>query len=160
MRRDTIDAFLGIEDMIAGLARIMSKKTGVEADELESFGRELFLRKLANKHDPARGALTTFITWCLRNAMLDYAVRQKRMIPLSDMGDFDIEQALPTVDFVWPDERVSALAEKIGEDAWHGAKAILRSRAVREATTPKQKRDAAKEALWRWMEVKMKGALA
>jgi hypothetical protein len=145
--------------LIAGMSRIMAQKTNVPADELESFGRDFCLRKVVRKYNPSRGALSTFATWCLRNAMLDYAIRYKRLIPLTDMGDFDMERALPAANFDWPDERIEELAERIGDDAWVAVRAMLEDRDVQKARREDTRREAAKEVLWRWMEVKMKGAL-
>jgi hypothetical protein len=84
--------------------------------------------------------------------MRDYAKRYRRMIPLADMGEFDMEKALPSVGFVWPDERLDELAEKIGADAWDAAEAVLNNHKVQAAETKKEQQEAVKEVLWTWLQ--------
>jgi hypothetical protein len=158
MKKQTIAQFLMVERLIASIAFDMSQTTGMSKDDLESFGREFFLMQLAHKYNPRKSALSTFVMRCMRNAMLDYARRQRRMIPLADMGEFDIERALPVTDFVWPDERLEVLAEKMGAQAWSAVEAILAA-GVEEKQHIATRRGIVKQVLWDWMKKQVQGAL-
>lgn len=83
MRKSTIDLMVGNEKLIRSVAYKMALHLGWrDVDELESFGREMLIRKMP-KYDSSRGAFTTFATWVLQNAMKDYVHCARRLVPSS-----------------------------------------------------------------------------
>jgi RNA polymerase sigma factor (sigma-70 family) len=80
----TVDLLVKHEDLICSVAnKIALKLNFPDVDELISFGRAELVNK-AHKWNSERGAFSTFATWVLRNAMLDYVKRNRRLVPCSD----------------------------------------------------------------------------
>ena len=85
MREMTVDLFLKHEDLICDVANKMARKLNFpDIEELISFGRSELIKK-APKWNPERGAFSTFATWVLRNAMLDYVERNRKLVPCTSM---------------------------------------------------------------------------
>jgi len=86
MRALTITLLRDNEKLVASIANKMSRRYSYpDVEDLIGEGRSILLDK-AHSWDPARGKFTTFATWVLRNGLLDYLKRQKKMV-LSDQID-------------------------------------------------------------------------
>lgn len=90
MRKITIDLLVSHKKLIADVARKMALRLNFpDPDELESYGREQLVIK-ASKWNPERGAFSTFATWALHNAMIDYVERHRRLVSMSEtVGEDD-----------------------------------------------------------------------
>ena len=89
MRKVTIDLLVSHQRLIADVARKTALKLNYhDPEELESYGREQLVIK-ASKWNPERGAFSTFATWVLRNAMMDYVARNRRLVPMSEVSAED-----------------------------------------------------------------------
>ena len=84
MREMTVELLLKHEDLVYSVAnKIALKLNFPDIDELISFGRNELVNKVG-KWDPDRGAFSTFATWVLRNAMIDYVERNRKLVPCTD----------------------------------------------------------------------------
>ena len=80
MRQSTIELMQKHHRLISDMARKMSRRYNYpDMDDLIAEGRAIVLSRMG-KWNPARGAFTTYATWVLRNGLLDYIKRQKRMV--------------------------------------------------------------------------------
>ena len=91
MRQSTLELLRDHEKLVCSIANNMAERLDYsDVDELVSFARDALVKK-APKWDPTRGKFSTFITWVLRNAIIDYVGRNRRLVPssysISDDGE-------------------------------------------------------------------------
>ena len=80
MRALTVDLLTKHEKLVADVANKMSRRYNYpDVEDLIGEGRSVLLARI-KKWDSTRGKFTTYATWCLRNGLLDYIKRQKRMV--------------------------------------------------------------------------------
>ena len=108
MRALTITLLTAHEKFVADMANKMSRRYSYpDVEDLIGEGRAIILAR-AKKWDPKRGKFSTYATWCLRNGLLDYIKRQKRMA------------ASDQIDECVPDTRSSDSMPSRLQDLWEG----------------------------------------
>lgn len=123
MRQITVELLVSHQKLIADVSRKMALRLNYrDPEELESFGRSVLIEK-AHRWDPSRGKFTTFAVWVLRNAMMDYVKRARRLVPMSEAVGDDGEavnwienQPDPKAPEALP-SRMSELYEAVSESA-------------------------------------------
>ena len=90
MRALTVDLLTNHQKLVADVANKMARRYAYpDVEDLIGEGRSIMLTR-ASKWQPSRGKFSTYLTWCLRNGLLDYIKRQKRMV-----ASMQIDECVP-----------------------------------------------------------------
>ena len=91
MRGMTVDVLTNHDKAVWGIVNRMAQKLQYhDVDELYSRARDTLVKKM-HKWDPNRGAFTTFAYAILRNDLLDYVQRNRRIVFHAGKDETDTE---------------------------------------------------------------------